>query len=345
MSHFTVLVIGADHEAALQPFHEFECTGTADQYVEDVNLTAEAREIFKKDTSSRLKAPDGSLHSFFDEHGDWRPEFSQVDPDAPSWNSSRRMRLIPEGYQEVEVPTSEVETFAEWAADYYGLEIVTLDDKLDKSDKHKFGYIMTHKGEVEHVVKRTNPNRKWDWWTVGGRWPNKLLFKDGTRGSEGVAADLDLDGMLAEQAAKAATLFDSITTAIDGRTVHSWQSVLKRRDACEFDFDSARAFYNGQDVVIELKEQEVIDAWDGADQLNGVLAAKDRAQYIERESQVNSSTWALLHDGHWTERGSMGWFATSDATDGSTLDYAINFWLTLRSLPGDARVTVVDCHI
>ena len=45
MSHFTVMVIGPDHEAQLAPYHEFECTGVADQYVVDVDITDEFRDV------------------------------------------------------------------------------------------------------------------------------------------------------------------------------------------------------------------------------------------------------------------------------------------------------------
>lgn len=35
MSHFTVLVIGPNYEEQLAPYHEFECTGCDDEYVQD----------------------------------------------------------------------------------------------------------------------------------------------------------------------------------------------------------------------------------------------------------------------------------------------------------------------
>lgn len=41
MSHFSVMVIGPNVEAQLAPYHEFECTGKSDQYVQNVDETAE----------------------------------------------------------------------------------------------------------------------------------------------------------------------------------------------------------------------------------------------------------------------------------------------------------------
>jgi hypothetical protein len=43
MSHFVVLVIGEDPTAQLAPFHEFECTGQDDQFVQTLDRTEEVR--------------------------------------------------------------------------------------------------------------------------------------------------------------------------------------------------------------------------------------------------------------------------------------------------------------
>jgi hypothetical protein len=53
MSHFSVMVV-TDTEptedtlaAVMQPYHEFECTGDDDQYVQDVDDTAELRQQYE----------------------------------------------------------------------------------------------------------------------------------------------------------------------------------------------------------------------------------------------------------------------------------------------------------
>lgn len=342
MSHFTVLVIADDTASALQPFHEFECTGTNDQYVQDLDVTEDKRTEFAIDTDTVLIDPAGMRHYLFTAAGDFDVRFCQDVKQEP-FGFSRKERMVPAGWTEGEVPASERRTFAEWL-EHDGRKRLAADGT--PTDDHKFGYYVTDAaGEVVKVVRRTNPNKTWDWWTVGGRWSNKLLFKDGTRGDEGEAGNIDWDGMLAEHGTKAAALYDRVIAGIAGREVQSWSEVMKRRDAGEFTIDSARDFYNGQPVVKELVETKAIDGWDGAEQLSGVLAAKDRQSYIDRQSKVNASTWALLHNGHWNERGSMGWWGMSDATAGSTLDYAENYWLTIRALPAGAHVAVVDCHI
>lgn len=54
MTHFSVMVIGDEHEEQLQPFHQFECTGTNDEYVEDVDITDDVLS-YMKDNDESLK--------------------------------------------------------------------------------------------------------------------------------------------------------------------------------------------------------------------------------------------------------------------------------------------------
>ena len=40
-----------------------------------------------------------------------------------------------------------------------------------------------------------NPQTEWDWWVIGGRFPNALILKDGARADQAKIKDLDLDAM------------------------------------------------------------------------------------------------------------------------------------------------------
>ena len=46
MSHFSVIVIGNDPEKQLAPYHEFECTGEDDEYVQTIDDTEKVREHY-----------------------------------------------------------------------------------------------------------------------------------------------------------------------------------------------------------------------------------------------------------------------------------------------------------
>jgi hypothetical protein len=53
MSHFAVTVIGEEPEKQLAPYHEFECTGVDNEYVQSID--EEARETWKRDDDDSKK--------------------------------------------------------------------------------------------------------------------------------------------------------------------------------------------------------------------------------------------------------------------------------------------------
>ena len=75
MSHFTVLVVGGDPEKQLAPFHEFECTGDDNEFIQEVDQTEEALAAYERGTERRMKDPQGNLHDPYTKEGDANPQF------------------------------------------------------------------------------------------------------------------------------------------------------------------------------------------------------------------------------------------------------------------------------
>lgn len=97
-----------------------------------------------------------------------------------------RLKHIRVGYSERQIAEmgyykkfstySEFLTFEDFVEDYYGFEINNV---MTKEEKEKAGYYAEYQkddnDEIElRVFRRTNPNAKWDWWVVGGRWGEYL---------------------------------------------------------------------------------------------------------------------------------------------------------------------------
>ena len=63
---------------------------------------------------------------------------------------------------------------------YFGLEESAVEDLsvIDTSKEHKYGYALVKEGKLIQAISRTNPNAKWDWYTIGGRWSGFLTLKD-----------------------------------------------------------------------------------------------------------------------------------------------------------------------
>src|SRR5690606_17269805 len=117
-----------------------------------------------------------------DEHG---PFHGSGSSNGLSWYSKdwrdgqgyrAKIRLVPEGYEEIEVPAKELKTFAEFVRDWIGAKVVPYGSSPNLTGRHKYGYALVDAdGNVTKVVKRTNENAKWDWWALGGRWQGLLL--------------------------------------------------------------------------------------------------------------------------------------------------------------------------
>lgn len=295
MSHFTVLVVGDDIEKQLQPFHEFECTGTNDQFVLDVDVTAECRN---------------------------------------------------EGL------------------DYYGLEDKTVTDEaaVDRANAHKYGFaVVNAAGDLVKVVRRTNPNKKWDWWQLGGRWSGFLKLKAegaGVTGKPGLMGShfakgedradqatkgsIDFEGMREASAAKAAEKWDKAAAAkvAAGHAADSaWESWEKCRDVLHAgDIEGARKFYGAQPVMTAVNK--ALDfPWDGVDEF-----LTPREEYVRQQRDRAITTWAIVYRGEWSEKGSMGWFGMSSG-DIPQKDWNRLFNEFIDRLPDDTLLSVVDCHI
>jgi hypothetical protein len=288
MSHFTVLVIGADVEKQLQPFHEFECTGIDDQFVQDVDVTEECRAN---------------------------------------------------------------------GLDYYGLDDRTVESEadVDRDGDHKFGFAVVKDGQILKAVNRTNPNKKWDWWQIGGRWSGFLKLKpgaDGLLGNPGLLGSrsnsgpgyadqaakgaIDFDGMRDDAGKKAGARFDSVHAIIAGRDFTSW---AQSRENHPGNIDAARAFYNSQPVVQDIANSDILGWFEDLSTFS-----IPREQFVQKVRDSACATFAVLKDGQWFEKGSMGWWgAVSDEKDAD--EWNRQFSELVDNLPDDELLTVVDCHI
>jgi hypothetical protein len=334
MSHFTVLVVGDDIEKQLQPFHEFECTGVDDEHVRDVDETDEVREYMARGNSLAdaleyfgLKAVrEERLKEDLDLVGPHKYGYAVVRA-STRWSASSIEHALSGYLFEQGAAESQVRAAAEAAAE------VLSDDELVR------------------VVRRTNPDKKWDWYQVGGRWSGMLLLKPGAVGecgepgvmgsrhkNEGVDSalkrDVDFESMQQRAAESAGDRWLRAHEIIAGRTWLTWEQL--RSDVP--DIDTARMLYRAQPVVLDFAKCKDF-AWGGPDEF-----AIPCGEYVVRARRRAISTFALLKDGKWYERGSMGWWGiVHDEKDED--EWLRQFEELLQGLPPDTRLTIVDCHI
>lgn len=319
MSHFTVLVIGNDVDGQLAPYAE---QGFDEQYGVFDNKEAECRAEYETDTIDVVDI-DGQLYSQYDEQFRDRTNFMSNE------------RKYPEGSVLKTVPMKEFYgDFESFLSDYHGFS--EPDEKTGQ-----YGYW-------------SNPNAKWDWYTIGGRWTGYFKPKTGTAGALGKPGafdnqprqgwvdqikygDVDFVGMKADAAKKANETFDVVETIVQGRDIPSWTEIRERHGD---KIDNARDEYHNNPVVKAFKDANFdsffIDLHDEY--------GHGREAYVNKCVSRVAVSYSILIDGKWYQKGEMGWFGMSSG-DVTQEQWNDEFWKLLDGLDSDTLLTLVDCHI
>lgn len=340
MSHFTVLVIGDNVKELLQPFHEYECTGVIDQYVVELDETEEFQKEYQEGTTEAVKLSDGSFLSKYNK----RFETSTGTYDY-------------KGNEILEVPfTAVYPTFAKFMEGYHG-------------------YQLQHHPELKEgrFIRLTNPNKKWDWWVVGGRWTGFFRRKPGAEASLGRPGlqrmnpdyqdpdpnryadqlhkrDVDLEGMREEARTKANETYDKFEEATRGLEVPpKWKDILERHG--EERIEAAREEWHSYAWVKALQQADLMPWMVGVHDYYCV-GNGGREAFVAKKVAHTGVTFAVVKEEEtgsgkqpkWYEKGDMGWWGfVSDEKDESVWNQ--EFQKLLDSVPDDTLLTVVDCHI
>lgn len=377
MSHFTVMVVLPKMptkrnellEKALQPFHEFECTGKVDRYVQSVDRTEELRESYKTETATLVvQRPDGSKVYAFDDQGDYIEELQPFYVEVPG--EFHKKLVLPDGYQELgDEPLKDYQTFSSYCVYNCGPRVYP-NQHPDIFDRHKWGWTRVGNGKVVAAIRRTNPNKRWDWWQVGGRWSGKLLAKNRVEATKGRPGILDAEynsngvdickvGNLDFEAMRKINVkvrHDSVFKPLEKKGIAYVDAVkvwLEYLDAAEDDRAAWQAtenygpYYTWIDNLPDNHPVKVFtrgpvgSAWGnwGA-QIPQTI--RDPLQWIDAAPALTS--WAYLQDGEWSEKGEMGWFGMS-SNDRDPEEWETEVTKRVESLPADYWVAMVDCHI
>lgn len=199
-------------------------------------------------------------------------------------------------------------------------------DQIDCEEEENIG----EKGEV---YSTRNPNSKWDWYTIGGRYRDRFVMKQGCIGKKGEGLD-DHAGWYAPSEVNCADI--AVKGDIDWSKTHQVKS----------DYDKAIRFWEMKIEGAEPKtdeEKETIK-WDWYKPEYYTDKYKTKETYATAMS--NFTMWAIVIDGKWYEKGGMGWFGLSDEEAEVGLKWELEFYdRFIKDLPDDTLLTVVDCHI
>lgn len=341
MSHFVVGVVTpptfeppteSDLNPILMPWHEYECTGYDNEYVKFVDDHDALLEDAQRVEDSYFRDPvDGKIKSA---HEDAR----FIRKPTPEEHEEHYRDGGPIGYR---YDGSGLVFMREGVRDYSlnpeferGFSALDFHDGDLAAWAERKGYVI----QDGRLGRRTNPNAKWDYWCIGGRYGNRLP-------SNQFQVPDDPDWLIKMK-----------TEMVNSWVAENTAEIVKQL-ANDGGIDTFREFWDDPEFVacgrkindfqntdgrysesfLKCVDRSLIFCW-GAD-----LAKTFDEAVLGRIDPADANLfYAIVADGEWHGKGDMGWFGCdSNVKDNWS---AIENEILGKVEPG-SWITVVDCHI
>jgi hypothetical protein len=354
MSHFSTLVIierGFSWDPAeipneldrrMAPFMENCCAEPDKMYMKFFDEEDDYKKEYEEEGREMVVMPDGRLLLPWSE--EFRPKQKEgeggitfmLGQPTPPPELEKRMVPFKETYS----------TFEEFVKEWHGR-------KERDETYNRYGYWQ-------------NPNAKWDWFEIGGRWAGFFKLKPGHTGGLGKQynygsikeskdwADIvfkkgvDFEFMRNEREKSAAERYDLVQEAVKGTPESATWEMIK----ADFDLDKpgeiekARERYHAQPRVVAFRKFCMSEK--GRDLFGFFSEVEEyqipREQYLANARNHAAVPFAIVKDGKWYEQGNMGWWGcVSNEKDPETWNAMVN--KLMDELSDDTMLIAVDCHI
>jgi len=186
-----------------------------------------------------------------------------------------------------------------------------------------------------YEVSTYNPESKWDWYQIGGRWAGSFVLKKGCKGAS-------LDPSWGWEAEELKELMESGRTDQARYGDIDWGATLAPSEKQLQSYNDLWDWIEGKLSDKEAQDKRVFIFYKKEYYLNRYHS---REEYIRR--QCSFGTYAVItEDGLWHSPGEMGWWGLSSETDNQQEEWDNNYWdRFLKNLNPETLITVVDCHI
>lgn len=326
MSHFTVAVITKGMptreaiDKALAPYQENNMGDCPREYMEFHSYSEEYKDEYENGTDERARLKDGRLvYTWSDEL------YREIS------------KLEYERFERAKAHTSQrCGKYYVKDLKYVGAEIITISYKelyktfneyLEKEIGAEFDEEMQDYGYWE------NPNAKWDWYQIGGRWAGRLKVD---AQNENVRIG-EPSIFMKENPYKTDDEYQRVDSA-------------RVKDIITNDPDTYKQKLRFWELYIEGQEpqndeEKDMIKWEFRKKEYFINKYGTKEKYAELESTF--STWAVItKDGEWHEAGTMGWFACSSASSDDEVAFIENYKkVVFDNAEEDDYMTIVDCHI
>lgn len=316
MSHFSVLVVG-DVDYNMAPFHEFECTGRDDEFIQDIDET----------------------------------EYRRSEYEAAK---KRYQEEVAKGASEADTKYSfKGTTFREYLESYCEIPIVAHETLVDRKDTHKWGYAIDLGDDNFKVVRRTNPNKFYDYYGRG--WKAFKLKSTGEFVNHAFKRDIDFEAMFKKAEKEARETYRAVMQALGYKTYpkmkNKWASLVDKfypedgsepqmtRKEAEKIYDAQSCVKRWKQAAKEGKFKEIgIGFFGSVDDF--AMSEKD---YVTSQT-VHCLSYGYVVNRQYFSRGRMGWWGMSSGDKEATV-WDDQYKKFIEELPDDAELTMLDCHI
>jgi hypothetical protein len=343
MSHFIVMVIGNDPEAQLAPFQENNMEDCPEEYLSFRDDEDEYLKKYNTESVEKVIMPDGRMLN------PWDKEFRV----EGTFGTGSDTHKVPENLEKKKIPYKELfPTFEEYMSEWCGYK--ERDNRIGR-----FGYW-------------ENPNAKWDWYRLGGRWSGFFKLKLGAEGTLGEAdilgkpaeprtgadqalkGDIDFEAMMDAGGEKARERYEKLERLCGGtipKIERSWDDIWA--DPTIEGSEKKRDFYHSQPALKKIaylrtemakdkstsKEDQSFLIWLDLEEYQ-----TSKEEFIYNAGNSAITTFALIRDGKWFEKGSMGWWGMV-SNEKDKKEWHNKFATLIADLPDNTLLSVYDCHI
>lgn len=166
-----------------------------------------------------------------------------------------------------------------------------------------------------NIISTYNPDSKWDWYEIGGRWSGMLLIKTSVLKEAG---------------------YKQVQTNTEPPPGYCWVNQAKVK---HIEWDKMRE--------LKLKALIPYDEFIAENRFYNPEYLKRKYPKEKYEKiQTEFSTFAILNKDGWTEPGEMGWFGCSSAAPEKECEWNYSFFdKFIKNEDSEKFITIIDCHI
>lgn len=208
--------------------------------------------------------------------------------------------------------------------------------ELIKNYADDYGYIILDDG----LYSTYNPNSKWDWYQIGGRFDGELMLTDEGRLNavdkikRKYCTDIDIKNLRED--------FDYLRYVNSAPLKYiQWFTPLS-----PIEKEELRRWWEINVEKDELKDGEKKDEYFFWNPDWYKRRYKDADTYIKTKEMITFFA-VITPDGKWYAPSNMGWWACTDGEPEDELKWDLEFYnrFIKPNLDSDLICTIVDCHI